>query len=45
MYVPHTILRDPLAGAEMLLLGANLLVLGIYAELRLRVVQAEPVMP
>jgi hypothetical protein len=30
--------------AEVLLLGANLLVLGIYAELRLRVVQAEPVM-
>jgi hypothetical protein len=28
----------------MLLLGANLLVLGIYAELCLRMVQAEPVM-
>jgi len=44
MNVPHIILRDPLAGAEVLLSGTNLLVLGIYTELRLRMVQAEPVM-
>lgn len=44
MYVQHIILRYPLAATEVLLLGGNLLVLGIYVELRLRVVQAEPVM-
>jgi hypothetical protein len=44
MHVPHIILRDELVGAEILLLGAKLQLLGIYAELGLRVVQVEPVM-
>jgi hypothetical protein len=43
MYVPHIILRDQIVGGEVLLLGAKLQMLGIYAELGLRVVQAEPV--
>jgi hypothetical protein len=44
MDVPHIILRDPLSSDEVLSLGASLLVLGVYAEFRLRMVQAEPAM-